>query len=140
MIGDVMTQVDRAHRATTGNLSAINVASIMTLGKWLGLTRKLNDKTIVCASQLRREVVPGVEGLIAMVRSIGGTTYIAGQGALKYDVPEAWAAAGIAWRPYKFLHPSYAHRGTFHSGLSAIDLLAWEGAERAAKLLDEAIR
>lgn len=141
ILGDVIDTLLRASNATSGNLSATNFASATVLAKWLGLGARFERRHVMTASQLRREVVPGVEGLIGLVRAIGGTTYIAGAGASSYDDPAKWAEAKIAYRPAKFEHPVYTHgRGEFVPGLTALDVLMWNGFEAATQMLEKAIR
>jgi len=125
ILGDLMQRMKAAAIATSGSLGAINFASALALAKWFGIERKF--ERVLTASQIRKEVVPGVPGLIEMVKAIGGTTYVAGGGAGAYDDPAAWSAAGIAYRPTAFKHPTYpCGRGEFVPGLSALDLLMWD--------------
>ena len=79
----------------------------------------------------------GTDRLIAIVKSVGGSTYLCGGGAGEYQEDAKFAAAGLQLRYQDFRHPTYPQVGTpaFIAGLSVVDALMNCGAEGTAKLL-----
>jgi len=94
----------------------------------LDAIRALCAKLGLDAGKLRLASTVSVEGsgtsrLIALVRAVGGTTYVSGGGAGGYQEDERYAAAGVELVFQAFEHPVYPQRGTgaFVPGLSLID-------------------
>jgi len=63
--------------------------------------------------------------LVALVRAVGGSTYLTGQGAREYLDESRFAAAGIEVEWQRFAHPVYpqVHGDRFVHGLSGLDCL-----------------
>ena len=78
--------------------------------------------------------------LIALVKQVGGKTYLSGGGAAGYQEDDKFAAAGLELRYQDFNHPTYLQRngGEFVPGLSIIDLLMNCGLEEARGLISNA--
>lgn len=115
--------------APGANLAALNIALIAEACAVLGITTPLFR-----ASQLP-PMDGRIERLIAIVRALGGTTYVSPQGAAAYlaEVPGAFAAAGITLSFQSYRHPSYRQLfPPFLAGCGIIDLLMNEGPASAA--------
>jgi len=64
----------------------------------------------------------GTELLINIVKSLGGDTYLSGDGADGYQEGELYGNAGICLKKLNFRHPTYDQgRKEFLSGLSVLD-------------------
>ena len=74
--------------------------------------------------------------LARIVRTTGGDTYLAGQGASGYQDDHVFAANGVTVRYQADVHPVYRQNNSneFVPGMSAIDALMNCGPE-AAKLI-----
>jgi hypothetical protein len=116
-------------------LADFNLAALTAIAELL----RLDCRRIVLASTLG---VPGAgtDLLIAIVRAVGGTTYLCGGGAGGYQDDAKFAAAGIALRYQNFRHPVYpqVNADTFVAGLSVVDALMNCGHEGVSGLLDAA--
>lgn len=113
-------------------LADYNLHAIGAIGRRLGLA----------TDHLVRSSTLGVEGrktelLVAIVRCVGGTTYLAGGGAGGYQEDERFADAGLEVQYQRFVHPVYAQHGVtaFLPGLSVLDALFNCGFEGTARLL-----
>lgn len=79
--------------------------------------------------------------VLSLVKSVGGTTYLSGQGAKSYMDDESFRKNGIEVEYQEFAHPYYKQKNTglkpdtFKKGIAALDLLFNEGAEESARLL-----
>jgi hypothetical protein len=118
---------------TPGDLLAdFNIAALTTIADLLRLDRR----RMVRASTLD---VPGAgtDLLIAIIRAVGGTTYLCGGGAGGYQDDAKFAAAGIALQYQDFRHPVYpqVNAADFAAGLSVVDALMNCGYEGVSCLL-----
>ncbi len=79
------------------------------------------------------------EMLIALVKSVDGTTYLCGDGAGGYIDEKAFSDWGINLVYQKFQHPVYPQKGAdaFQPGLSIIDALMNVGFEGVRTLLKQ---
>lgn len=89
---------------------------------------------IVRASDMEasREGLRGADYILAILKELGATKYISGQGegSLRYVEPEGFAASGIQLNTYQFTSPTYEQLwGEFIPELSIVDMLANVGAE-----------
>lgn len=77
------------------------------------------------------------ELLIAMVKAVGGTTYLCGGGAQGYQEDEEFAKSGIKLAYQNFRHPEYrqAEGSEFYPGLSIIDAMMYCGIDGARQLI-----
>jgi hypothetical protein len=68
--------------------------------------------------------------LVAICRTVGADTYMAGRDGARYLDAEQFAAAGIAVSTQRYEHPVYDQgAGEFAPFLSALDLLLRQGDE-----------
>jgi len=104
----------------TDSLSEYNLAAIRRLSAGLGL----DPSKLVVGSSLGI-VGKATDLLIAAVRKVGGTTYLCGGGATRYQEDEKFLAAGIELIYQDFRHPVYpqVNATAFTPGLSIIDAL-----------------
>ena len=77
------------------------------------------------------------ERLVSLVRSVGGSSYLAGGGAGGYQDNALFAAAGLGLVQQPFAPERYpqATADDFIAGLSVVDALMWCGPARTAALL-----
>jgi hypothetical protein len=115
----------------SSRLAEYNQHAIHRLSSELGLAHA----SIVRASELD---VSGSSTrlLIDIVRAVGGTAYLAGDGAEGYQEDELFARAGIELVRQRFEHPSYPQPlDEPAAGLSVIDALMQCGPDGASALL-----
>jgi len=75
------------------------------------------------------------ERLIAICRTVGADTYLAGRDGALYMDQEAFARAGITVQFQHYKHPAYAQlHGEFVPFLSGLDLLLTHGDDALAIL------
>lgn len=99
-------------------LSAFNMRLIRFVAEYLGITTRL-----VVGSSLD---VTGqaTDLLVAILKTLGGTTYLSGTGGSKYQSEEDYTRAGFCLRYSDFTYPIYPQLwGTFCEGLSVVDVL-----------------
>jgi hypothetical protein len=101
------------------------------------IAQRLGIDTGKCVASSTLDVdAHATDRLIALVRRVGGTTYLSGDGAAGYQEDEKFAAAQIELRFQNFVHPVYPQeKGEFCAGLSVIDALMNCGFERTSALL-----
>ena len=116
----------------TDNLAAYNIAAIRSIGERLQIPKG----RLVLGSTL------GTEGkatdlLIAMVKAVGGTSYLCGGGAEGYQENGKFPDNGIELRYQNFVHPTYPQINApgFTPGLSIVDVLMNCGFETTAQLM-----
>lgn len=104
----------------TKSLAEYNLTAIRALTKALGL----KGADVVLGSSLAVDG-PATELLIAIVKAVGGGTYLCGGGTAGYQQDEKFAAAGLRLVYQDFRHPVYAQLRAreFTPGLSLIDTL-----------------
>lgn len=113
------------------HIAAFNERNVRRLADALGL----DPSKIVRSSEL------GVEGqstdlLIELTLAVGGTTYMPGADAYRYQQDEKFAARGVELAPQAFAHPTYPQPvEPFVPGLSTIDALMSCGFAATADLL-----
>lgn len=115
-------------------VGAYNSRAIVEIARQLGI----DDRKLVWSSTLN---VSGHSSdlLVALTRTVGGTTYRAGGGADGYQDDAAFAAAGIGLSPQTFVHPVYSQGSgrVFAPGLSIIDALMHVGADGVRAMLEQ---
>jgi hypothetical protein len=116
----------------TDSLAEFNLSAIRALTVSIGL----DPAKFVVGSGL------GVGGkgnelLVDMVRAVGGTVYLCGDGAAGYQEDQTFLGAGIDLVYQRFRHPVYRQRGVpeFKEGLSIIDTLMNCGFEATRDLV-----
>jgi hypothetical protein len=109
-----------------------NEALVRALAERLGLRAR-----IVRSRDLDVGPLAGSALLAALVRAVGGDTYLHGRGGLNYQEAEVFEAAGVRLRDQAFTPPPYPQRGTSEhvAGLSIVDCVANLGFAGAAALL-----
>lgn len=82
------------------------------------------DKQIICASELNSKGTKN-DLLIDIVKKVGGTIYLSGNGAKSYMNEELFKVSNIEVIYQQFTHPSYqqSHKGSFFEGALALDFL-----------------
>jgi hypothetical protein len=81
------------------------------------------------------EIADRTDRLIALCRSVGADTYLAGQDGPAYMDASRFEAAGIAVSLQSYTPPSYPQRhGPFIPGLSGLDLLLNTGPDALSVL------
>jgi hypothetical protein len=124
--------VERLCRNPTEWLVDYNIASIRSICDALGL----DTRRFVRSSSLHIDA-RATDRLIALVKAVGGTTYLAGGGAAGYQEDEKFASAGVELQYQNFRHPMYPQRPghDFVPGLSCLDAVLHCGFEGTAALL-----
>jgi hypothetical protein len=118
----------------TADLAEYNLTAIRTLCARLQLTTP-----VVIGSSLAAEG-RATDLLVSMVRSVGGTAYLAGGGASSYQDDEHFREQGVELVHQDFLHPLYPqfNSDSFIPGLSIVDALMNCGFEGVHRLLTSA--
>lgn len=113
------------------NIARFNEHGIRAVMEVLGLTTPL-----VRASEMPVDGA-ATDALISMVREVGGTAYLSGDGATGYQENEKFTAAGLSLVKMNFAHPTYAQGATaeFVPGLSTIDALMWMGPQATSEMV-----
>jgi hypothetical protein len=104
----------------TDSLAEFNLSSIRALSVSIGL----DPAKLIVGSTLGVSG-KGSELLVELVKSVGGTTYLCGDGATGYQEDEKFRDARIDLVYQRFRHPVYQQRGVseFKEGLSIVDTL-----------------
>lgn len=123
-------------RANTASIAELNQQAISTIAQRLGL-----DTRLVRQSRLADPAIAARRGsarLAAICTTVGGTAYLAGDGAGDYEDPAVYEKSGLGFRTVGFEHPVYDQGragAPFLAGLSIVDAILHLGAEGAAHLL-----
>jgi hypothetical protein len=113
-------------REREGNLAAYNIHAIKVIAAHLGLSTRF-----VLQSGLS-ESGRATERLISLVKAVGGSAYLCGDGAAGYQRDELFAESGIELVKLNFSQRSYGDPSRFIPGLSVIDYLMWDGQPLAS--------
>lgn len=129
---EVMPCVSELVAFPAASLCDFNLHAIEYLHTRLGI----GQPRIVRQSQL------GVDGqgtdlLVKLIREVGGTTYLCGDGSDGYLEPDLFTRNGLALAYQQFQHPVYPQRGVteFVAGLSIIDALMHCGFAQVSELV-----
>jgi hypothetical protein len=124
--------IERLCSNPTESLADFNTSAIRAICDAVGL----DSSRLVLSSSLGITET-ATDRLIALVKAVGGTTYLAGGGAGGYQEDEKFEAAGLQLAFQSFQHPQYPQRGDcdFVPGLSCLDALLECGFEGTAALL-----
>jgi len=116
----------------TDRLVEYNLSAINSLMAALGM----ETSKLILSSTLAVEG-QATDLLISIVKAVGGTTYLCGGGAPRYQQDKKFAEAGIELVYQNFRHPVYPQTNTreFIPGLSIIDALMNCGFERTKALV-----
>lgn len=128
---DVMLVVEEAISAETDLVAELNERAIRLFAGRLGLdTSKLVHQSELAASGR------GTELLVELCRAAGGDTYLSGDGADEYLMPELFREAGVALVYQEFTPPPYPQPVPEHvPGLSVVDALMSRGWQGTSELL-----
>jgi hypothetical protein len=106
-------------------LSRLNVRLTKLVAGFLGVTAEFRRSDEFNA--------PGTKDdkLLAIVKAVGGTSYLSGPSARDYIVPEKFERAGVALAYMDYGgYPAYEQgAGEFEHAVTALDLLCWKGPE-----------
>lgn len=128
---DVFPVVADLVRTPTDRLADYNRTVVAALARRIGI----DAAECIAASTLGVEA-RATDRLIAIVRRVGGTAYLAGGGAAGYQENGKFAAAGVELIAQRFEHPMYEQFGAaFCPGLSIVDALMHCGFDGTAALL-----
>lgn len=125
---EVLAILHAAFDAKPATISELNVALMTSLCGYLRITTPLRFSAEFGANGVK------TERLIAILQSVGATTYVSGPGAKAYLDESQFRQAGIRleWKTYSY--PDYPQLwGPFEGAVSVIDLIANCGPE--ARLL-----
>ncbi len=116
----------------TTQLSQLNTANIIEICNKLAI-----QKPLVIQSELTTKE-SSTDLLIEIIRKVGGTAYLCGEGAAKYQEDNKFESAGITLVRQNYKHPQYDQKGVpeFVPGLSIIDALMHCGFEGTRELLN----
>ncbi|MGE5329812.1 MAG: WbqC family protein [Deltaproteobacteria bacterium] len=115
------------------SLAEYNMANINQICNRLNL-----NSSFVLQSELNiSESITSTDLLIEIVKSVGGDSYICGNGASGYQEDEKFSEAGIKLIYQNFCHPVYSQLKSenFIAGLSIIDMLFNCGFQNTKDLL-----
>ena len=121
-VAEVITVLERIYAEPSANLSGFNQRLIEVVTAYLGIERpmRLSSSLDVQATSDDR--------LIQLIRKVGGTHYISGQGGANYQDPTKFTAAGIELDVRIYTPIAYdAPRFPFLPGLSIVDALFVRG-------------
>ena len=115
----------------TNNLADFNISTIMDIVRNLGLPPRIIRSSKFNVQNTSNEM------LIALVKAVGGTTYLCGGGSSVYIDENKFLKADIELIFQNFKHPIYPqiHGQTFTPGLSIIDVLMNCGLDGTKSLL-----
>jgi hypothetical protein len=132
-INEAIVTLEPLIRYADNRLLNYNLNAICALLDKLGFDhRRLKLASEISATGTATEL------LVSLVKSVGGTTYLAGGGASGYQQDELFDAAGIDLAYQNYLPRAYAQQGAevFRPGLSVIDALMNVGVEGVRSLLE----
>lgn len=101
----------------TNNLADYNIANIQAIATRLGLRARFVRQSALTQNGT------GTERLINIVKAVGGTSYLSGDGAGGYQIESLYAEAGIKLVMQRFAQSSFGPSATSLPGLSVIDYL-----------------
>jgi len=105
------------------SLARLNIAMINFFCEKFAITTPLQIQSQISASFGKKNYLN-----LEITQHFGGTTYLSGAGARKYNDPSLFKDAGIDLRYQDFVSQSYKQvNGNFIEGLSVMDLLFNEG-------------
>lgn len=117
------------------NRDFIHLAVLNTeLIRWLCSLLEIQTQ-LVLSGELNIQGFTRDEKIAQICLKLGGTQYLSGSGARKYNRPEVFAACGIELTYTNFIHPRYPQDyGPFIPGLSILDVLFNCGPETKSML------
>lgn len=118
---EVMARLEPIYTAAAAEpqplLGTLNQHLIGAIALYLGLQQpRILASTLGCPGR-------GDERLAALVRAVGGTTYVSGPGGERYQDPARFAAAGLRLLIRRYRPVPYEQGRPFVPGLSVLDAL-----------------
>ena len=108
------------------NLAAFNIRAIEAIAARLNLsTRFVRQSTLSYSGR-------ATELLVSLVKEVGGSVYLCGDGAAGYQRDELFAENGVGLIKQNFSKSPYGEPSRFIPGLSVIDYLMWDGRPLAS--------
>ncbi len=128
---DVFPLVESWVETPADLLADYNMHAITAIAEQLGLATPIVRSSTLDISGGKSELVAN------LVKRVGGTTYLSGDGSGGYLDESVLQAEGVTVEYQRYLHPVYPQRpdGAFIAGLSIIDALFHAGVEGVAQLL-----
>ena len=128
---DVFPLVSELLATDVDRLAAFNEQNVRRLGEAL----ELDPGKIVRSSDVAADG-QSTELLIELTRAVGGTAYMPGGDAYRYQEDEKFAERGVELVPQEFVHPTYSQPvDVFVPGLSVVDALMHCGFDGTRELL-----
>jgi hypothetical protein len=103
------------------NLAKFNAKVIEAVAVRLGLSTRFVWQSGLTYSGAATEL------LVSLVKAVGGSTYLCGDGAGGYQQDDLFGSNGLGLVKQNFTHPVYGDPARFIPGLSVIDYLMWDG-------------
>ena len=130
----VFPLVSELIRNSADRLAEYNLKALRALIQKIGL----DPSKIVLGSSLKVDG-QATDLLIAMVQAVGGTAYLFGGGARKYQEDEKFSCAGVKLVYQNFQHPTYlqSNTSTFVAGLSIVDAFMNCGIQKTSSMIRE---
>ena len=120
---DIMDAMEWVFEEDWENLSVLNIAVVERMRELLGIA---TETTL--ASELGVNTRQPDRRIIALVKAVGGDTYVAGPGGKNYMDLETYESEGINVVFSTFNHPTYGQLfGEFQLHMSTVDLLFNQG-------------
>ena len=119
------------------NISELNIDTIKVLCRLFDIKAEIK-----IASQIDYKGYKSDLNL-SICEKVNATTYLSGQGAKGYMVKndyEKFENSHIKIEFQSFCHPQYSQNTNFIEGLSALDMLFWNGIEKSRELFWENIK
>jgi hypothetical protein len=133
---DVFPLVSELLATKEKRIAAFNERNVRRLAEALGL----DTGKIVRSSDLDVEG-HSTELLIELTLAVGGTAYMPGADAYRYQEDEKFAARGVELAPQAFVHPTYRQAvEPFVAGLSVVDALMSCGVAGTGELVSRRSR
>jgi hypothetical protein len=130
---DILTILRKLYyEEKTSDLSTFNIHLIKAITKLLDL-----NVTFICSSEIcNNSFESPSHRLVALIKEIGGTTYISGNGGRNYQDPNLFKEQSINVEYVDFFeHPYKQNAPTFYPGLSCIDTLCNIGIKATQQYL-----
>jgi WbqC-like protein family len=129
--GEVYPLLEELLATPVGRIAEFNERNARRLAEALAL----DTSKIVRSSDLQAEG-QSTDLLIELTLAVGGTAYMPGGDAYRYQEDEKFATRGLELVPQEFRHPTYAQPvDPFVPGLSVVDALLNCGVEQTRALL-----
>lgn len=123
-----MAIIEPLIRAPESNLASFNIHVIEAVAAHLGLSVHFIRQSTLSYSGRATDL------LVSLVKAVGGSAYLSGDGAGGYQRDELFAENGLGFIKQDFSAEPYGEPSRFIPGLSVIDYLMWDGRPLASDL------